>query len=282
MPSGSQIERATLRSESPAAVRQLIRDGRWTTHTSGCAEGFVQTNLVVLPADLAGDFRLFCERNPKPCPLVDVTSPGSPVPLTAAPEADLRTDLPRFRVYRHGEVVEEPESIEHLWRDDLVAFLLGCSYTFEFALDRAGVDLWHLREGRNVAMYRTSIDCTPAGRFSGPLVVSMRPIRADQVATATDISSRYPTAHGAPVHAGDPREIGITDLSQPDWGDPAPAGDDMVPVFWACGVTPQAIAIHTRPPLMITHSPGHMFITDIPIADLETQAGSSRTDDRPR
>lgn len=282
MPSGSQIERATLRSASPAAVRQLIRDGRWTTHTSGCAEGFVQTNLVVLPADLAGDFRLFCERNPKPCPLVDVTTPGSPIPRTAAPDADLRTDLPRYCVYRHGEVVEEPESIEHLWRDDLVAFLLGCSYTFEFALDRAGMELWHLREGRNVAMYRTSIDCAPAGPFSGPLVVSMRPIRADQVAAATEISGRYPAAHGAPVHVGNPCEIGIDDLSRPDWGDCAPAGDDTVPVFWACGVTPQAIAIHTRPPLMITHAPGHMFITDIPIADLETHEGSSRTDDKPR
>ncbi len=281
MPSDSGTERAALRSASPVAVRQLIRDGRWVTHTSGCAEGFVQANLVILPAGLASEFRLFCERNRRPCPLIDVTAPGSPVPTVAAPDADLRTDIPRYRVYRDGVAVEEPASIEHLWRDDLVAFLLGCSYTFEFALDSAGVELWHLRAGRNVAMYRTSIDCVPAGRFSGPLVVSMRPIRVDQVTAAVEISGRYPTAHGAPVHIGDPREIGIADLGRPDWGDPAPVADDTIPVFWACGVTPQAIAIHTRPPLMITHSPGHMFVTDVPIAALERAAGSDRTDDQP-
>jgi uncharacterized protein YcsI (UPF0317 family) len=190
------------------------------------------------------------------------------VPRLAAPEADLRTDLPRYRVYRDGELVDEPISIERYWSDDLVAFLLGCSFTFEHGLREAGIPLRHVSCGCNVAMYRTNVACRPAGIFRGPLVVSMRPIPAHLVATAVQISGRFPAVHGAPVHVGAPEALGIRDLDRPDWGDPMPLGAGETPVFWACGVTPQAVAMEARPPLMITHAPGHMFLTDIPIASL--------------
>lgn len=254
--------------QNPAEARALMRAGEWTGVTAGLAPGFAQANLVILPRELAYDFLLFCVRNPKPSPLIDVTEPGSPVPALAAPGADLRTDLPAYRVYRDGELVDEPRSLERYWTDDLVAFLLGCSFTFEHGLREAGILIRHLECGCNVSMYRTNIACRPAGGFHGPLVVSMRPIPADQVALAVQVSSRYPTMHGAPVHIGAPEALGIADLGAPDFGDPVPVLPDEVPVFWACGVTPQAVAMQTRPPLMITHAPGHMFLTDIPIASL--------------
>mgnify|MGYP005848811675 FL=1 len=249
---------------SPVELRRLIREGRWAGPTAGLARGYVQANLVILPADWAYDFLLFCVRNPKPCPLLEVTEIGSPVPAQTAPGADLRTDLPRYRVYQGGQLVEEPTEITSWWRDDLVAFLLGCSFTFEDALAEAGIALRHWERGCNVPMYRTSLQCAPAGRLHGPLVVSMRPIPAGQVARAVEISARYPLAHGAPVWIGDPAGLGIADLDRPDWGDPAPIREGEVPVFWACGVTPQAVALAARPPLMITHAPGHMFVTDWP------------------
>jgi uncharacterized protein YcsI (UPF0317 family) len=236
--------------------------------TSGLAPGYTQANLVILPRDLAYDFLLFAVRNPKPCPIIDVTDAGSPVPAQAAPDADLRTDLPRYRVYEHGELVEEPTDIRHRWRDDMVAFLLGCSFTFEHALVEAGIPLRHLECGDGVPMWVTNRECVPAGIFRGPLVVSMRPVREEQVEQASDISARYARAHGAPVHAGDPAALGIRDLATPDWGDPTEVRDGEVPVFWACGVTPQAVAIQSKPPLVITHSPGHMFVTDVPIGAL--------------
>jgi len=253
---------------TPAEARARMRRGEWTGITSGIAPGFAQANLVILPRDLAYDFLLFCTRNPKPCPLLDVTDAGSPVPRFAAPDADLRSDLPRYRVYRHGALVDEPVSIASYWADDLVAFLIGCSFTFEHGLREAGVPLRHLECGCNVPMFRTNVDCRPAGVFHGPLVVSMRPIPAPLVAKAVQISGRYPAVHGAPVHVGAPAALGVDDLARPDWGDPVPLREDDVPVFWACGVTPQAVAMATRPPLMITHAPGHMFVTDIPIASL--------------
>jgi uncharacterized protein YcsI (UPF0317 family) len=253
---------------SAREARTQMREGRWTTTTSGIVPGVAQANLVVLPRDLAYDFLLFCMRNPQPCPVLDVTDSGSPVPVIAAPDADLRTDLPRYRVYRHGELVDEPLSIESYWSDDLVGFLLGCSFTFEHVMLESGMTLRHLECGCTVPMYKTSIACRPAGVFHGPMVVSMRPIAGGEVARAVQISSRFPAVHGAPVHIGVPEAIGIADLDRPDWGDPVPVHDDEVPVFWACGVTPQAVAMAARPPLMITHSPGHMFITDIPIPSL--------------
>lgn len=245
------------------AARAAIRAGQWTGPTAGLAPGFTQANLVVLPQSAAFDFLRFCIRNPKPCPVLDVTDPGSPHPDAAwAAAADLRTDVPRYRVYREGRLIEEPSDLLHWWRDDLVAFLLGCSFTFERALLAAGVPVRHLECGCNVPMYRTNRPCRPAGRFQGPLVVSMRPIPADLVPRAVQVTARYPAVHGAPVHIGDPAALGISDLARPDYGDPVPVNPNEVPVFWACGVTPQAVALTSQVPLMITHAPGHMFITD--------------------
>jgi uncharacterized protein YcsI (UPF0317 family) len=233
------------------------------------ALGHVQANLVIVPRDLAFDFLLFCQRNPKPCPLLDVTEPGSPEPAFVAPAADLRTDLPRYHVYRHGELVDEPTDLHQWWRDDLVGFLLGCSFTFENALLESGVPVRHIEAGCNVPMYRTNIPCRPAGIFRGPMVVSMRPLTPAQAVTATRICSRFPRAHGAPIHFGDPAAIGIRDVHKPDYGDPVAIRSGEVPVFWACGVTPQAVAVEAKPPLLITHKPGHMFVTDLRDTDLE-------------
>jgi uncharacterized protein YcsI (UPF0317 family) len=253
---------------TPAEVRAQMRRGEWGADTAGVAPGVAQANLVVLTKDLAYDFLLFCMRNPKPCPVLDVTDLGSPVPSFAAPGADLRTDLPRYRVYRDGELIDEPMSIESYWTDDLVGFLLGCSFTFEHVMIEAGMTLRHLECGCMVPMYRTSVQCRPAGVFHGPMVVSMRPIPGGEVAKAVQISARFPAVHGAPVHVGAPEAIGIADLAFPDWGDPVPVRPGDVPMFWACGVTPQAVAMAVKPPLMITHAPGHMFVTDIPIPSL--------------
>ena len=245
-------------------VRLACRAGELTTQTSGLAPGFAQANLAILPRDLAFDFLQFCRRNPKPCPLLDVTEPGSPVPAALAPDADLRTDLPRYRVWQNGELVDEPTEITRWWRDDLVSFLIGCSFTFEAPLLRAGVPVRHIELGCNVPMYRTNIPCAPAGPFHGPMVVSMRPLKPADAIRAVQITSRYPGVHGAPVHIGLPEQIGIRDLSRPDFGDPVPVDPDELPVFWACGVTPQSVIMAAKPPLAITHSPGCMFVTDVP------------------
>jgi uncharacterized protein YcsI (UPF0317 family) len=244
-------------------VREACRRGTLTEQTSGLAAGFAQANLVVLPQDVAYDFLRFCRANPKPCPLLDVTEPGDPVPRQVAPAADLRTDLPRYRVWEYGQLVEEPTDISHRWRDDLVSFVIGCSFTFEAALLRAGVPVRHIELGRNVPMYRTNIPCQPAGLFHGPLVVSMRPLTPADAIRAVQITSRYPSVHGAPVHLGLPEQLGIRDLTQPDFGDAVPVSATELPVFWACGVTPQAAIMTARPPLAITHSPGCMFVTDL-------------------
>jgi len=253
---------------TPAAIRAAIRDGACRGHTAGLAPAYAQANLVALPRELAYDFLLFCQRNPKPCPLLDVTDVGSPVPGLVAPGADLRVDLPRYRVYRQGQLVAEREDVRDLWRDDLVAFLLGCSFTFEGPLVEAGVPVRHLSCGRNVPMYRTDRPCIPAGRFHGPLVVTLRPMPADQVVRAVQVTSRFPAVHGAPIHVGDPAALGIADLARPEWGDPPLLEPGDVPVFWACGVTPQAATTAAKPDLMITHAPGHMFVTDVPVASL--------------
>jgi uncharacterized protein YcsI (UPF0317 family) len=243
-------------------LRDEIRKGEFRGSTAGLAPGVAQANLVVLPTTEAADFHAFCLANPKPCPLLEMTAPGDPVPHSLAPTADLRTDLPRYRVYRDGVLAEERTEISGLWRDDLVAFLIGCSFTFERALLEAGVPVRHVELGRNVPMYRTNRLCVPAGRFHGPLVVSMRPIPAALVPEATAITEAYPQMHGGPIHAGDPAILGIGDLSAPDYGDAVPVREGELPVFWACGVTPQAVALASKVPFMITHSPGHMFITD--------------------
>lgn len=243
-------------------ARERIRSGEHAGPTGGMAPGFVQTNLVILPEEYAFDFLKFCVRNPRPCPVLEVTDAGSPTPPVMAPEADLRTDVPKYRVYENGELVDEPTDIVSRWREDLVSFLIGCSFTFERALLAAGLRIAHLDQGRNVPMYVTGRECVPSGPFSGPMVVSMRPYRPDEIPRAVEISGRYPTMHGAPVHVGDPEGLGVRDINDPEFGDPIEISEDELPVFWACGVTPQAVAMGARPPLMITHSPGHMFITD--------------------
>jgi uncharacterized protein YcsI (UPF0317 family) len=251
----------------PGAVRAAIRRGAWTGPTAGLAAGSAQANLVVLPEADALDFLRFCVHNSRACPVLEVTDPGSPEPVLTAPGADLRTDLPRYRVYRAGELAEEVEDIAAHWRDDLVAFLLGCSFTFERALLAEGLPVRHLEQGVNVPMYRTSIACRPAGRFAGPLVVSMRPMRPGEAIRATQVTARFVRAHGAPVHIGAPEAIGVRALDRPDYGDAVEIRDGELPVFWACGVTPQAAAATSRPELMITHAPGHMFVTDEPELD---------------
>jgi uncharacterized protein YcsI (UPF0317 family) len=261
----------TLSHTTGAEVRRRARTGELTGPTSGLALGYVQANLVIVPRELAYDFLLFCQRNPKPCPLLDVTDAGSPEPKLVAPGADLRTDLPRYRVYEHGFLRAEPTDISPWWTKDLVAFLLGCSFTFENALLQAGLPLRHVERHCNVPMYRTNIACRPAGMFRGPMVVSMRPLTPAQAVVAANITGRFPRAHGAPVHFGDPSAIGICDLSQPDFGDPVEMLHGEVPVFWACGVTPQAVAMEVQPPLLITHKPGHMFVTDWWDSDLERE-----------
>lgn len=250
------------RNVSPAEARVQFRAGLAVPST-GWSAGFTQANLVVLPRDLAWDMLLFGQRNPQPVPLLDVTDAGA-ISTELAPNADLRTDLPRYRVWRDGMLADEPPDVTDLWRDDLVSFLIGCSFSFETALRDAGVPLRHLEQGRNVSMYRTNHDCRPAGRLGGPLVVSMRPVPAHQVPTAVQVTARVPAVHGAPVHVGSPQSLGIVDLGRPDFGDPVEAHEGDVPVFWACGVTPQAVLMASRPPFAITHAPGHMFVTDVP------------------
>lgn len=247
-----------------AEARARYRDGL-VVPTTGWAPGFTQANLVSLPQDWAYDMLLFGQRNPQPVPLLDVTDPGSfSTPL--APGADLRTDVPLYRVWKDGELAAEPSDVRDVWRDDLVTFLIGCSFSFETALLDAGVPVRNIEQGRNVSMYRTNVACRPAGRLSGPLVVSMRPIPATQVVTAVQVTARMPQVHGAPVHVGSPEALGIEDLARPDFGDPVAAEPGDVPVFWACGVTPQAALMASRPPFAITHAPGHMFVTDVPDA----------------
>ena len=243
-------------------VREKVRTGEYVGPTSGLARGHVQTNLVVLPGDYAFDFLKFCVRNPKPCPVLEVTDAGSPEPAVMASGADLRTDVPRYRVYEEGELVDEPTDIRDYWEGDLVSFLIGCSFTFEEALLAAGLRIAHQDQNRNVPMYVTGQECISSGPFSGPMVVSMRPYRPDEIPAAVSASGRYPTMHGAPVHVGDPDALGVEDLDEPEFGESISVGEDEVPVFWACGVTPQAVAMSARPPVMITHSPGHMFVTD--------------------
>ena len=249
---------------SPAEMRAAARRGEWRGCTGRQCAAYQQANLVILPKEAAVEFAAFCTRNPKPCPLIEITPPGDPEPARSAPGADLRTDLPGYRIYRGGELVEQRGEIRDLWRDDLVAFLLGCSLTFEHALMDAGVGVRNVERGTLVPMFVSNLTCRPAGRFHGPMVVTMRPIPEAQVQLAGELTARYPHAHGAPLHAGSPQAIGIADLGRPDYGDPVAIHPGEVPVFWACGVTPQAVALETRPELMITHEPGIMFLTDLP------------------
>ncbi len=255
--------------QTGAELRAAIRAGRFRRPTSGAAPDYVQTNVAILPREAAFDFLVFCQRNPKPCPVIEVLEAGQTEARLSASGSDIRVDVPRYRVYRSGELVDEPTSLEAWWRDDLVTFLLGCSFTFEHALMRNGIQLPHYGTDRNVSMFITNIQTRPAGPFAGPMVVTMRWIPRDRVVRAVQATSRFPAVHGAPVHVGDPGQIGIANPLAPDFGDAwPPSAPDDVPVFWACGVTPQAVAMASKPALMITHAPGHMFVTDLKDEDL--------------
>jgi uncharacterized protein YcsI (UPF0317 family) len=247
---------------NPRQLREDARAGRLKDQTSGQAPGFLQANMMIVPQADAFDFLLFCQRNPKPCPLIEVLSPGAVEPL-CTPGANVATDVPGYRIYRDGEFAGERDDVSELWREDFVTFLIGCSFSFEAALIEAGVPLRHVTEGRNVAMYRTNIACTPAGRFSGDMVVSMRPIKTRDVSRVVQICARFDVAHGTPVAVGNPAAIGIAAIGRPDYGEAVAIHDDEVPVFWACGVTPQWVAQKSRLPLCITHAPGKMFVTDL-------------------
>jgi len=243
--------------------RLRIRAGDFSGTTAGLAPGNVQANLVILPRALAHDFLRFAQANPKPCPVLAVSEPGDPRLPGLGADLDIRSDLPRYRVWRRGELVEEPFDLFDVWGDDLVSFALGCSFSFEEALVEDGIELRHITCGSNVPMYRTNIPCAPAGPFAGPLVVSMRPLKPNDAIRAIQITSRFPSVHGAPIHIGLPETIGIKDLAKPDYGDAVPVESDELPVFWACGVTPQAVIAEVRPDFSITHAPGCMLITDL-------------------
>jgi uncharacterized protein YcsI (UPF0317 family) len=249
-------------------VRLACRSGRFDRPTCGLAPGVVQGNLVILPRDWAGEFLRFCQANPKPCPLLGVAEAGSPEIAAVAEDLDIRTDLPRYRVWHDGELVAEPNDLLSVWRDDLVSFVLGCSFSFEEALLQSDIPLRHIALGSNVPMYRTNVATRAAGRLHGPLVVSMRPLAPADAIRAIQITSRMPGVHGAPVHIGFPGTIGISDLGRPDYGDPVPIEAGELPVFWACGVTPQAAIAAARPPFAVTHAPGCMLVTDLRNAQL--------------
>lgn len=251
---------------SPLQLRHACRNREWMLGTAGMAPGFVQTNFVALPRALAFEFIGFCIRNPRPCPVLDVTQPGNYEPRATAPGADLRRDLPAYVIYRDGEVVERVEDIRKYWKDDFVGVLLGCSFTFERALQEAGLPVRHIDDQRTVPMYRTVVKCEPFGVFSANLVVSMRPMTREQARLAYMITSGYHLAHGAPVSIGNPESLGIECLDKPDFGDPPRLAPGEIPVFWACGVTSQEAIRSAKPDIAIAHAPGHMFVTDLPSA----------------
>ena len=270
MQTNQELAARELANAAAAELRAVVRAGRWTGPTAGLARGYVQANVVILPEALAREFAEFCRLNSQPCPLLEQTAPGDSEPRVCAPGADLRSDVPRYRVFREGIAEpDEPTDVADLWRDDLVGFLLGCSFTFENALRNSGLRVRHIDQRCNVPMYRTSRACRPAGRFAGDLVVSMRPFRPEEIEQVIAITSRFPTMHGAPVHVGDPTRLGIQNMASPDFGDPVTVSDGEVPVFWACGVTPQLALAGARPQLAITHSPGCMFVTDWKDAEQE-------------
>lgn len=244
-------------------ARLAVRRGEHRGPTAGIAPGYVQGNLAILPKALADDFFRFCQFNPKPCPLLAASEPGDPRLPALGDDVDIRTDIPLYRLWRNGEMVAEVSDLKDVWRDDLVAFLIGCSFSFEEALVEDGIELRHITCGTNVPMYRTNIQTKPAGVFHGPLVVSMRPLKPADAIRAVQITSRFPAVHGAPVHLGKPEMIGIKDIMKPDYGDPVEVKADELPVFWACGVTPQSVIAAAKPDFCITHAPGHMLVTDL-------------------
>ncbi len=253
----------------PNDVREYIKSGKITGPTSGMCPGYAQANLVVLPKEYAYDFLLFTQRNPKSCPVLEVSEEGNRFLEKIAKGADIATDIPKYRVYENGVMTGEYTSVEKFWRDDLVSFLIGCSFSFESELLDAGIEVRHISMGCNVPMYITNIECEPAGIFNGKMVVSMRPISYEQIVKAVTVSGQMPKVHGTPIHIGDPSAIGISDISNPDFGDAVEIRDGEVPVFWCCGVTPQSVVMNVKPSFCITHAPGHMLITDVKNVELK-------------
>ena len=256
-------------SATPVEARRLIRSGAYDAPTSGLCPGYAQANLIILPKEQAYDFLLFAQRNPKPCPLLEVTEVGAREATICATDCDIATDFPKYRIYRHGELVEEVADVSAYWRDDLVSFVIGCSCSFESELVEAGIEMRHNTMGRNVSMYLTGVDCVPAGSMSGKMVMSMRPIPHDRIVKAVQLSGAIPKVHGAPLHIGDPAAIGVKDIAHPEFGDPVDIREGEVPVFWACGVTPQSIVMNSKPEFAITHAPVCMLITDTKNIDLK-------------
>jgi len=254
---------------SPAEIRKLVRDGVITGPTAGMSAGYAQANLVILPKEAAYDSLLFTQRNPKSCPILEVSDAGSRNLPFIADGCDIATDIPKYRVYEHGVLTGEYSDVSAFWRDDLVSFLIGCSFSFESELLDAGIEVRHITQNCNVPMYITNIDTVPAGRFSGKMVVSMRPIPHDQVVRAVTVTAAMPKVHGSPIHIGDPAAIGIKDIMKPDFGDAVEIKEGEAPVFWPCGVTPQSVVMNVKPPFVITHSPGHMLVTDLKNTDLK-------------
>ena len=255
------------RNWKPEDIWMKIRSGEIDYPTAGMCGGYAQANLVILPKKYADDFAEFAKKNPKPCPILEVFE-GSPAIHDMGEGANLVTDIPRYFIYKDGVKVDEVTDASEYWQDDFVGFLIGCSFSFEEALLQAGIDVRHISMGCNVPMYKTSIECEKAGVFEGPLVCSMRPMTPEDAKMAAEITGRYPNVHGAPVHMGDPAEIGIADVNKPDYGDPVEIREGEIPVFWACGVTPQAAVERAKPPIVITHAPGHMFITNVKNTEL--------------
>ncbi|MCC8439765.1 putative hydro-lyase [Leuconostoc pseudomesenteroides] len=253
---------------TPTEFRKKVRNNEYQKPTAGMCPGYAQTNLIVLPWEDAYDFLLFAQRNPKPIPILEVTEVGSRELQTLGNDIDVATDFPKYRIYRNGKMVDEYLSVVDFWREDLVSFLIGCSFSFEDLLVDAGIEIRHITEKVNVPMFNTNIPLKQAGKFSGNMVVSMRPIKSSQIATAVNVTNRLPGVHGAPIQIGNPAEIGIYDLANPDYGDSVTINENEIPVFWACGVTPQAAVMASKPKFAITHSPGHMLITNISNKDL--------------
>ncbi|TGD35126.1 putative hydro-lyase [Leuconostoc mesenteroides] len=253
---------------TPTEFRKKVRNNEFQKPTAGMCPGYAQTNLIVLPWEDAYDFLLFAQRNPKPIPILEVTEVGSRELQTLGNDIDVATDFPKYRIYRNGKMVDEYLSVVDFWREDLVSFLIGCSFSFEDLLVDAGIEIRHITEKANVLMFNTNIPLKQAGKFSGNMVVSMRPIKSSQIATAVNVTNRLPGVHGAPIQIGNPAEIGIYDLAHPDYGDAVTINENEIPVFWACGVTPQAAVMASKPKFAITHSPGHMLITNISNKDL--------------
>ena len=259
----SYMSYADFAGMTAAEARSHFRAGKYMGHTAGIAPGMLQGNVVILPAEYALDFARYCQRNPQPCPLIGVSDTGDAMMRTLGDDIDIRSDVPAYRIYENGELVDEVADIRHMWRDDFVAFAIGCSFTFEDALIADGIRLRHIDEDRTVGMFITNIETEPAGPFSGGTVVSMRPLTVENAIRASAICARFPHAHGQPVHMGDPAAIGIKDIDAPDWGDRTDFRDGEIPVFWACGVTPQSALAEAALPLCVTHAPGHMFVCDL-------------------